>query len=65
MPTLVLVSQCPGFTPKNANYHCTSVTTCPNGNVTTCPNVMSITKFVIVEKYGVATYILQGSVLFT
>ena len=30
----------------------------PNGNVTTCPNVISITKFVIVEKYGVhCTYI--------
>ena len=46
---------------------CKSVTTCPNGNVTTCPNVISITKFVIVEKYRVgptlhlATYI-QGSV---
>ena len=41
----------------NANYllHCKSVTTCPNGNVTTCPNVISITKFVIVEKYCVPT----------
>ena len=35
--------------PQNANYllHCKSVTTC---NATTCPNVISITKFVIVEK---------------
>ena len=43
--------------PTNATYllHCKSVTTCPNGNVTTCPNVISITKFVIVEKYGVPT----------
>ncbi len=49
--------------PQNANYvlHCKSVTTCPNGKVTTCPNVISITKFVVVEKYGAATYI-QGSV---
>ena len=51
--------------PTNATYllNCNSVTTCPNSNVTTCPNVISITKFVIVEKYGVhlATYI-QGSV---
>ena len=52
--------------PKNTNYimlHCKSVTTCPNGNVTTCPNVISLTKFEIVDKYGVpihlATYI-QG-----
>ena len=30
--------------PKNAN-----VTTCPKATVTTCPNVISITKFAIVE----------------
>ena len=49
--------------PKNANYmlHCKSVTTCPNGKITACPNVISITKCVVVEKYGAATYI-QGSV---
>ena len=37
--------------PKNANYllHSESVTTCPDGNVTTCPNVISLTKFAIVE----------------
>ena len=36
---------------KNARYllHCNSVTTCPKGNVTTCPNVISLTKYVIVE----------------
>ena len=41
--------------PKNANYllHSKSVTTCPDGNVTTCPNVISLTKCVIVETYGV------------
>ena len=45
--------------PKNVNHllHCKSVTTCPNGNVTTCPNVISLTKFVIVEKYDVGPYI--------
>ena len=43
--------------PINANYllHCKSVTTCPKVTVTTCPNVISITKFVIVEQYGVTT----------
>ena len=42
---------------ENANclLDCKSVTTCPNANVTTCPNVISITKLVIVEKYGVPT----------
>ena len=37
--------------PTNANYllYCKSVTTCPDGNVTTCPNVISLTKFAIVE----------------
>ena len=42
--------------PKNANYllHSMIVTTCPDGNVTTCPNVISLTKLVIVEKYGVS-----------
>ena len=41
--------------PENANYqlHCKSVTTCPNDNVTTFPNVISMTKCVIGEKYGV------------
>ena len=41
--------------PKNANYllHTNSVTTCPKDNVTTCPNVVSLTKCVILEKYGV------------
>ena len=36
------------MSPKNATYllHCKSVTTC-----TTCPNVISITKFVIVQVY--------------
>ena len=53
--------------PYNANYliHGQIVTTCPNGYLTTCPNVISLTKFVIVEKYGaylrLATY-MQGSV---
>ena len=44
--------------PKNATYllNCKSVTTCPKGNVTTCPDVISLTKWVIVEKYG-APYI--------
>ena len=43
--------------PTNTTYllNCKSVTTCPNGNVTTCPNVISITKIIIVEKYGVPT----------
>ena len=50
-----------GLTHLNYLLHCKSVTTCPNGKVTTCPNVISITKFVVVEKYGAATYI-QGSV---
>ena len=37
--------------PNNANYllHSESVTTFPDGNVTTCPNVISLTKFAIVE----------------
>ena len=37
--------------PNNANYllHNESVTTCSDGNVTTCPNVISLTKFAIVE----------------
>ena len=52
--------------PKNATYllHCKSVTTCPNGNVTTRPNVISITKCIIVEKYGVptSTTYIQGLV---
>ena len=67
MPTLVLVSQFARFTPQIANYltyllHCKSVTTCPNGNVT-CPNVISTTKLVILEKYGVPiSSDLQGSV---
>ena len=41
--------------PKNSNYllHSKSVTTCPKAAVTTCPNVISLPKFVIVEKYGV------------
>ena len=57
--------------PTNATYllHCKSVTTCPRGTVTTCPNVISITKFVIVEKYGVPTssdlYTRFGIILFT
>ena len=48
------ITMCP-IHPKNANYllHSKSVTTCPDGNVTTFPNVISLTKFVIVEKYGV------------
>ena len=43
--------------PKYANYllHCKSVTTYPKGSVTTCPNI-SLTKFVVVEKYGVFIY---------
>ena len=56
--TLVLVSQCAQLTQKcelSAPLVCESVTTCPNGNVTTCPSVIAITKFVIVEKYGVPT----------
>ena len=53
--------------PKNANYllHSKSVTTCPKATVTTCPNVISLTKFAIVENTAylrhLATYI-QGSV---
>ena len=43
--------------PKNANYllHSKSVTACPKAAVrpTTCPNVISLTKFVMVEKCGV------------
>ena len=43
--------------PKNANYllHGESVTTCPDGNVTTCTNVISLTKFAIVENTGYLT----------
>ena len=42
---------------ENANYlsHCKSVKICPNGNATSCRKVISITKFVIVEKYCVPT----------
>ena len=42
--------------PNNVNclLHNNIVTTYPNDNVTTCPNVVSLTKFVIVEKYGVS-----------
>ena len=49
--------------PKNANYllHSESVTTCPDGNVTTCPNVISLTKFAIVEN----TVYLTSSDLYT
>ena len=49
--------------PKNANYlpHIESVTTCPDGNVTTCPNVISLTKFAIVEN----TVYLTSSDLYT
>ena len=41
--------------PKNAHYlpHCNSVTTYPNDNVTTCLDVISLTKIVSVENYGV------------
>ena len=48
--------------PKNANYllHCKSVTTYPKGSVKTCHNVISLTTFVVVEKYGV--FIIQGSI---
>ena len=49
MPTLVLVSQFARFTPKMRTISFTVK------SVTTCPNVVSITKFVIVEKYGVPT----------
>ena len=49
--------------PKNANYllHSESVTTCPDDNVTTCPNVISLTKFAIVEN----TVYLTSSDLYT
>ena len=49
--------------PKNANYllHSESVTTFPDGNVTTCPNVISLTKFAIVEN----TMYLTSSDLYT
>ncbi len=42
--------------PSDARYlrHCSSVTTYPKGNVTTCPDVISLTKFEIVEKYDVS-----------
>ena len=52
--------------PTNTHYllHSNSVTTCPKGNVTTCPDVISLTKFVIAEKYGVPYLVscVQGSV---
>ena len=38
--------------------HGKSVTTYPKASVTTCPNVVSLTTFVIVEKY-VVSYILR------
>ena len=44
--------------PYNANYLLPVRVLQPapnNGNLTTCPNVISLTKFVIVEKYGVPT----------
>ena len=49
--------------PKNANYllHSKSVTTCPKATVTTCPNVISLTKFAIVEN----TAYLTSSDLYT
>ena len=49
--------------PKNANYllHSKSVTTCPKATVTTCPNVISLTKFAIVEN----TVYLTSSDLYT
>ena len=49
--------------PKNANYllHSKSVTTCPKATVTTCPNVISLTKFAIVEH----TVYLTSSDLYT
>ena len=39
---------------KSCNTYCStvSVTTYPKASVTTCPNVISLTKFVIVDKYG-------------
>ena len=49
--------------PNNANYllHSKSVTTCPKASVTTCPNVISLTKFAIVEN----TVYLTSSDLYT
>ena len=49
--------------PTNAHYllHSNSVTTSPKEKVTTCPNVVSLTKFVIVEN---AVY-LTSSFLYT
>ena len=51
--------------PNNANYllhsNTKSVTTCPKANVTTCPNVISLTKFAIVEN----TVYLTSSDLYT
>ena len=44
MPALVVVSQFARFTPQMRTIWST----------VTCPNVISITKFVIVEKYGVS-----------
>ena len=35
--------------PKNNLVHSKNVTTCPKAAVTTCPNVISLTKFAIVE----------------
>ena len=48
---------------KNAKYllHGESVTTCPDDNVTTCPNIISLTKFAIVEN----TVYLTSSDLYT
>ena len=53
--------------PNNANYllHSKSVTTCPKATVTTCPNVVSLTKFAIVENtvYLTSSHLyIQGSV---
>ena len=52
--------------PTDARYllHSNSVTICPKDNVTTCPDVISLTKFVIAEKYGVPYLVscVQGSV---
>ena len=56
--------------PNNANYllHSKSVTTCPKATVTTCPNVISLTKFAILENKVYLTssdlffFYIQGSV---
>ena len=49
--------------PNNANYllHSKSVTTCPKATVTTCPNVISLTKFAILEN----TVYLTSSDIYT